>query len=348
MTNKKIKVLIVDDSAISRDIIARGLSTDPEIEITGKAANAFAARDLIELKKPDVITLDIEMPKMNGLEFLKRLMAQYPVPVVMVSSYTESGSKATIEALNHGAVDFVLKPSVTTGSTLVDMIGELISKVKMASKAHVGIIKSPQKMSFNEVKPLTGTASNKIIVLGASTGGVEAISHILPELPANLPGIVIAQHMPAIFTRLFAERVDQTAAITIKEAEDGEKILDGTAYIAPGGLQTRIIKRGSMYTLSIKEDDTGLFHKPSVDVLFHSAAEQAAKNALGIILTGMGADGAKGLLAMRKKGARTLGQDENSSIVFGMPYEAHRLGAVERLVSLQNMAHAIIGSVNTL
>ncbi len=344
---KKIKVLIVDDSALVRNILEKGLSTDPEIEVVGKAHDAFIARDKIVFKKPDVITLDVEMPRMDGVEFLKRLMPQYPVPVVMVSAMTGPGASVTLDALESGAIDYVLKPSKQLKTDLNKMMHELKQKVKMASKVDVSHWRKQQKATVKKTKILAGS-TEKVIVIGASTGGTVAIKNILEQFPRDIPGTVIVQHMPPVFTRLYAERLDKELKVSVKEAEDGDRIITGQILIAPGALQTTIIRSGGNYIVRCLQGENVNGLCPSVDVIFDSAAEHIGPNAIGVLLTGMGKDGAKGLLKMKNADAKTIAQDEKSSIVFGMPKEAYLIGAVNRLHPLNNIPGQIISYVNEI
>ncbi len=340
---KKIRVLVVDDSALVRDILDKGLSADPEIEVVGRAMDVYMARDKIVFLKPDVITLDVEMPKMDGVEFLKRLMPQYPLPVVMVSSMTREGSRVTLDALAAGAVDFVLKPGVNIGTGLKEMIHELTEKVKIAAFADVSkwkgepIVESPGRQYQ---KVLEG-GTDKVIGIGASTGGTIALTKIINAFPTNIPGTVVVQHMPPVFTKLFAESLNKSSRVEVAEAVDGDRIITGRVLIAPGGFQCEIKRSGGQYKVHCYEAEKVNGHIPSVDVLFYSIADHVGANAIGVILTGMGRDGADGMLAMRKAGARTIAQDEASSIVFGMPKEAFKNGAAEKQVNLSDIPAAV-------
>jgi two-component system chemotaxis response regulator CheB len=346
---KKIKVLIVDDSAVIRDILERGLGRDPALEVVGKAGDVYVARDKIVFKKPDVVTLDVEMPGMDGLEFLKRLMPQYPVPVVMVSAMTEPGAAITLEALAHGAVDFVLKPSRRTETSVAEMVAELVGKIKAAAGVDVsrfrkyvsrGVPAAASKVLVN--------STDKVIAIGASTGGTVAIASILRALPSDVPGTIVVQHMPPGFTAQFAASLDAELTLSVKEAADGDRLVTGQVLIAPGGPQARLERSGGVYVVRCAPGEKVNGHSPSVDVLFDSAAAQAGSNAVGVLLTGMGRDGAEGLLRMRVAGARTIAQDEASSIVFGMPKEAYALGAVDRLHGLDDIPAAIVDAVNDM
>ncbi len=342
---KKIKVLVIDDSALAREIISKGLSQDQEIDVVGTAMDVYVARDKIVFKKPDVLTLDIEMPKMDGIEFLKRLMPQYPIPVVIVSSISSQGAKATLEALEYGAVDYILKPGKKFGKGLNEMMKELIEKIKVASKADVSVWKNailPQVYNNEMSKEILARTTNKIIAIGASTGGTVAITKIVESFSKDMPGTVIVQHMPPGFTMMFADKLNQISKVEVKEAEDGDKIIKGRVLIAPGDHQMRVIKSGGQYLVKCMKEGKVNGHCPSVDVLFNSVAENVGQNAIGVILTGMGRDGASSMLKMRKAGARTIAQDKKSSIIFGMPKEAYACGGAEKLVNLNNIPEYII------
>lgn len=338
--SKKIRVLVVDDSLVFRETVARGLAKDKGIEVVGTAANPFEARDKIIELQPDAMTLDVEMPRMNGIEFLRRLMPQYPLPVVVVSAISDS----VFEALDAGAVDFVTKPDVRLQRGIEGFINELIIKVKIASMAKVGHMKKEY-----EGNRLAGGMNAKghstIIAIGASTGGTEAIYEVIRAFPRNMPGIVITQHMPPVFTRMFAQRLNNSCAMEVKEAEDGDVIEEGRVLIAPGEYHMRINKKGPKFIVECFKGEKVNGHCPSVDVLFNSAAEKVGGAAIGVILTGMGYDGAKGLLRMKQKGAITIGQDEQSSVVYGMPKVAYDIGAVYKQVSLKNIAQVIYSIV---
>lgn len=339
---KRIKVLIVDDSALVRNILHQGLSADPSIEVVGTAPDVYVARNLIISLRPDVLTLDIEMPKMDGIEFLRRLMPQFPIPVVVVSSLTQKGKEITIQALEAGAVDFVPKPTTDVARGLAGMMLELRTKVKIASNANVSHWKnkrfeqSATQQSF--ASKALSESTDKVIAIGASTGGTEAIKKVINDLPPNTPGIVIVQHMPAGFTKTFADRLNDTALMQVKEAENGDRVVQGRILIAPGDFHMKVVRRGGYYLVELNSEEKVSGHRPSVDVLFDSVATHVGRNAYGVILTGMGSDGAKGLRAMRDAGARTLGQDEASCVVYGMPKVAFDLGGVEKQVHLDRMA----------
>lgn len=339
-----VKVLIVDDSAVARDILKKGLSVIPDIAVVGTAEGAYVARDKIVELEPDVMTLDIEMPKMNGIDFLTKLMPQYPLPVIIVSSMAESNAAATLRAMEAGAVDYVLKPSVHFNFKLADMIVELGEKIKIAAKIDVSewknkrIEKTSNKVYSNTIK----LNKNIVIVIGASTGGTDALRKVITALPASIPGIVVVQHMPPVFTKLFADKLNEIARVTVKEAQDGDPVLPGQVLIAPGGIHTVLSGKPGTYKVLLRNSDKVNGHKPSVDVLFHSAAVHCCPNALGVVLTGMGHDGAKGLLEMRQAGARTFAQDEASSVVFGMPKEAFINGGAEKLIPLDRSVDVIM------
>ncbi|NLM59572.1 MAG: chemotaxis response regulator protein-glutamate methylesterase [Clostridium sp.] len=327
---RKIKVLIVDDSLLFRETLARKISQDSAIEVVGTASDPYSARDKIIELHPDVMTLDVEMPRMNGIEFLRRLIPQYPLPVVVVSSVSEN----VFDALKAGAVDFVTKPDMSNSRGIETFINELIIKIKIASTAKVGQRKNESILTNSGINTSRGS-SNRIIAIGASTGGTEAIFNIIKYFPKDMPGIVVVQHMPPVFTRLYAQRLDSSCPMEVKEAVNGDMVLPGRVLIAPGDYHMKLKKRDGNYFVECAKGQRVNGHCPSVDVLFNSVAEVAGRNAIGIILTGMGSDGAKGLLAMRNKGARTLGQDEKSSVVYGMPKVAFDIGAVEKQASLE-------------
>ena len=343
--NRKVRVLIVDDSAMVRKILSDGLSTDQGIEVIGTAADVFIARDKIVKFKPDVLTLDVEMPKMDGVEFLRRLMPQFPVPVVMVSSLTVKGKKITMDALEAGAVDFVSKPTTDVARGLEGMLSELRTKVKIASCSNVSHWKN-KRVSRAKTTVSGGALSestDKVIVIGASTGGTEAIREVIERFPRNTPGVVIVQHMPGGFTKVFSERMNSLCQMEVKEAENDDRVLQGRVLIAPGGdRQMRIVRSGGVYRIKLESGEKVCGHRPSVEVLMQSAAKSVGGNAVGVMLTGMGHDGADGMVAMRKSGARTMAQDEASCVVYGMPKEAYDRGGAEVLVPLGNIASKVI------
>lgn len=329
---RKIRVLVVDDSLVFRETLARELAKDPSIEVVATASDSYSARDRILEYEPDVMTLDVEMPRMTGIEFLRRLIPQYPIPVVVVSAISEN----VFEALNAGAVDFVTKPDAKSGRGIEAFISETIVKIKIASTAKVAATKRTTDAIPAAGK--TGRAKrNCVIAIGASTGGTEALATILKEFSPQMPGTVIVQHMPAVFTAMFADRLNHACLMEVKEAKTGDLVLPGRILIAPGDYHMRVKRADNGYKVECFRGDKVNGHCPSVDVLFDSVAREVGSNAIGVILTGMGYDGAKGLLAMRKSGARTIGQDEATSVVYGMPRVAFDLGAVERQSPLQRI-----------
>ena len=354
--NNKIKVLIVDDSAVVRKILSSALSKHQDIEIVGTAPDPFIARNKIIQLKPDVLTLDVEMPRMDGITFLRKLMTHYPIPTVMVSSLTQEGCDATLKALEVGAIDFVAKPTSRLGSDVGDVIDELYTKIKQASKAKVRALHNPAVNTNNNGTPDNGQKSrpdytvfkgtHKIILIGASTGGTEALKEVLTKMPPDSPAIAVVQHMPEMFTKAFAERLDSLCAINVKEGKHGDSLIPGQAIIAPGNYHMGIKKCGAMYKVEMDQKPPIHHQRPAVDVLFNSAAKYIGPNAIGVIMTGMGDDGATGLLKMKESGARTIAQDEDSCVVFGMPKEAIKLGAAEKIVSLHNIPNSIISFIN--
>lgn len=334
---EKIRVLCVDDSALIRGLMREIINSQPDMEVVAVAPDPLVARDLIKRHHPDVLTLDVEMPRMDGLDFLERLMRLRPMPVLMVSSLTAAGSEITLRALELGAVDFLQKPAMGIRSGLIEYSAVIGEKVRAAARSRPKRIRASERMPARALEPVM-VSSEKLVALGASTGGPEAIRRVLEPLPANSPAILIAQHMPAGFTRSFAERLDRLCRIRVKEAEAGERILPGHAYIAPGDCHLKLKRSGANYVAQLDRGPPVNRHRPSVDVLFQSTAEQAGRNAIGVLLTGMGKDGAPGLLAMRNAGAPTLAQDEATSLVFGMPREAIALGAATEVVALDDMA----------
>ncbi|MBC7765615.1 MAG: chemotaxis response regulator protein-glutamate methylesterase [Hyphomonadaceae bacterium] len=331
-----IKVLVVDDSMLFREMISREISKDASIEVVGTAADPYMARDQILKLNPHVLILDVEMPKMSGIEFLQQLMPQHPLPVVVISS---AGGNV-FAAINAGAVDFVSKPNMDTNSDLDVFLRELIIKVKIASIAKVGHLKKSiytPDLKVNN-KALT---KEKIIAIGASTGGTEAILQIIEALPNEMPGIVIVQHMPPVFTRMYAERLNNACRLLVKEAEDGDEITRGKVLIAAGDFQMKVVQTVNGYAVSCHKDQKVNGHCPSIDVLFDSVANTCKENAIGVILTGMGADGAKGLLHMKDNGAETIGQDEKTSVVYGMPKVAYDIGAVMKQAPLEKIPELI-------
>jgi two-component system, chemotaxis family, protein-glutamate methylesterase/glutaminase len=340
----KIKVLIVDDSAIVRKIFSEELSKYSDIEVVGVAPDPYVARDKIVSLKPDVITLDIEMPRMDGLTFLKKLMKYFPIPTIIVSSLTPKGGKLTLEAMDIGAVDVIGKPG--SSYSVGDMSAQLVEKIRAASRVNIRRREATDDtgVSSEPIRALSQT-TNKIIAIGASTGGTEALKKVLTKMPPNSPGIVIVQHMPANFTTAFAARLNDTCQIDVKEAADNDSVTPGTALLAPGNFHMILRRSGARYYVEVKTGPMVHHQRPAVDVLFKSTAKYAGANAIGVILTGMGADGAEGLLEMKKAGASTIAQDEKSCVVFGMPKEAIKLGGVDKIVSLEMIPSEIIKMV---
>ncbi len=332
---KKIKVLIVDDSVVFREILSKELSADKGIEVVATARDPYDARDKILKHHPDVMILDIEMPRMNGLEFLQKLLPQYNMRVIV----TSSADYRVFDALNAGAVDFVPKPGADTGNNMKGYINELIIKIKTASVAK--LLHSDKKLKITPEHNTSSFAKDKIIAIGASTGGTEAIIRVLKVFSDDIPGIVITQHMPPVFTDMYAQRLDKLLPLEVKEAKDGDTVQAGRVLIAPGDQHMTIKKIGPVYKVRCSKGEKVNGHCPSVDVLFNSVAKEAGKNAIGVILTGMGNDGAKGLLEMRKQGARTIGQNEASCVVYGMPKVAYSIGAVEREADIGNIGHIV-------
>lgn len=330
---KPIRVLVVDDSVMFRNLLVKGLDADPNIEVVAQAEDAYAARDAIIKYKPDVMTLDVELPKMNGIDFLKKLMPQYPLPVVMISSLNDK----VFDALDAGAVDFVNKPNNLNRAQLNDFLAqELATKIKIASTAKVGKLKRVDTSSISG--HISVSSADRIVAIGASTGGTEAIFEVVKQFKRDIPGVVIVQHMPPGFTKMYADRLNNQCEVAVKEAVTGDKVLQGQVLIAPGDRHMRLVKVGGMYQVECKGTDRVNGHCPSVEVLFNSVAKVAGKNAVGVILTGMGGDGAKGLLEMRNAGAQTIGQDEASCVVYGMPKVAYDIGAVQYRMPLTQIA----------
>lgn len=346
----KVRVLVVDDSALMREVLVEVLSKDPAIEVVGTAPDPYVARDKIKRLNPDVLTLDIEMPRMDGLTFLDKLMRGHPMPVLIVSSLAEDACETTLRALELGAVDYVTKPRLDVRVGTVQHADEIVSKVKMAAAAHVRSRMLPQmapasagpERRIPAQYPAHFRATHKVVAVGASTGGTEALVRLLSSLPADSPGLVIVQHMPAGFTRSFAARLNSLSRMSVKEAEDRDPVLPGHALLAPGDFQMAVERNGAQTAVRVYPGAPVNRHRPSVDVLFHSCAETLGHNAIGVILTGMGADGARGMLAMRQAGAHTVAQDETSCVVFGMPREAIALGGAEEVAALDDMAPAVL------
>ncbi|WP_163648844.1 chemotaxis response regulator protein-glutamate methylesterase [Modicisalibacter sp. 'Wilcox'] len=342
MSAPKIKVLCVDDSALIRDLMTEIINSHDDMEVVATAPDPLVARDLIKRTNPDVLTLDVEMPRMDGIDFLERLMRLRPMPVLMVSSLTQAGSEVTLKALELGAVDFIAKPQLGIRSGMLEYSEMIADKLRAAARSR------PRAAPRRDAPRATPTvrapliSSEKLIIIGASTGGTEAIRQVLEPLPANSPAILITQHMPGGFTRSFAERLDRLCRIQVKEAEEGERVLPGHAYIAPGDRHLKLARSGANYVVRLDDGEPVNRHRPSVDVLFHSAAVNAGRNAVGALLTGMGRDGAAGLLEMRQAGAHTLAQSEETCVVYGMPREAVALGAAVDVIDLDQVASRIM------
>ncbi|HEY0744750.1 MAG TPA: chemotaxis response regulator protein-glutamate methylesterase [Chryseosolibacter sp.] len=348
MSRKKIRVLIVDDSAVVRQTLAHILESDPEVKVLATASDPFIAAQKISHELPDVITLDVEMPRMDGITFLKKIMSQHPIPVVIISSLTAKGTETAIHALELGAID-VLKKPVWNRDYLSDAELRIIEVVKAASKA---VIKRKAGLVLRHAvadKPAQNFSmirtTEKIVVVGASTGGTEAILQFLEAMPIDCPGIVIVQHMPESFTKSFADRLNRICKITVREAVNGESILKGQALIAPGNKHLEVKRSGARYYVEVRDGEPVNRHRPSVDVMFLSAAKYAGRNSIGIIMTGMGADGAKGMLELKIAGAQTVAQDEKTSIVFGMPKEAIKLNAVDKILPLPQIAPWVVNNL---
>lgn len=351
---KKITVLVVDDSALVRQTLCDILNSDPEIEVIGSAADPILAAERMRTVIPDVITLDVEMPRMDGLTFLQKLMSQHPIPVVMCSTLTERGNETALKALEYGAVDIITKPKMGTKQFIEESRVRICDAVKGAAAARMGPLRAMHTMK--EVspkytadvimeKPNTKAmiqTTEKVVVVGASTGGTEALRVFLEALPEDTPGIVIVQHMPENFTAAFAKRLDSICRVTVKEAQDNDTVVRGRALIAPGNHHMLLKRSGARYYVEIKDGPLVSRHRPSVDVLFRSAARYAGKNAVGVIMTGMGDDGAHGMKEMFDAGAVTIAQDEATCVVYGMPCEAVKLGGVNKIMPLQNIAHEVL------
>ncbi|MBF0486831.1 MAG: chemotaxis response regulator protein-glutamate methylesterase [Nitrospirae bacterium] len=354
----KIKVLIVDDSAIVRQTLSDILSSDPQIQVIGTAADPFAAAKKIQEELPDVITLDVEMPRMDGLTFLKKLMSQHPIPVVMCSSLTEIGSETALKAMDLGAVEIITKPRMGTKQFIEESRMTICDSVKAAASSRprrISAVRTEKmvapKLTADAVldKPTSKAmiqTTEKVVIVGASTGGTEALKVFLEEFPTNCPGIVIVQHMPEHFTAAFARRLDSICRISIKEAQDNDTVIRGHALIAPGNKHTLIKRSGARYYVEVKDGPLVSRHRPSVDVLFRSAARYAGKNVVGVIMTGMGDDGARGMLEMKEAGAITIAQDEASCVVFGMPNEAIKLGGVDKVMPLDRITREVLRLCN--
>ncbi|MDX8379101.1 MAG: chemotaxis response regulator protein-glutamate methylesterase [Gallionella sp.] len=345
MVNHKIRVLVIDDSALIRSVMKELINQEKDMECVGAAPDPLVAREMIKSLNPDVLTLDVEMPKMDGLDFLERLMRLRPMPVIMVSTLTERGSDITFKALALGAVDFVSKPKMDIARGMEEYASDITDKIRAAAQSKVrkkvaDVASVHDKLSADAILPSITrryASTEKLIIIGASTGGTEAIKEVLMRMPADVPGILIAQHMPEAFTKSFADRLNGLCKISVKEAVHNERILPGHAYIAPGHSHLLLKRSGANYMTDLNQGAPVNRHRPSVDVLFRSAANVAGANALGIILTGMGKDGARGLLEMRQAGAYTVAQDEESCVVFGMPREAIAVGGACEVMSLKNI-----------
>ncbi len=347
---KDIRVLIVDDSAVVREIFSKELSAIKGIKVIGTAPDPYVARDKIVELKPDVLTLDVEMPRMDGLTFLKKLMKFYPIPVIIVSSLTSKGGKMAMDALSLGAVEVMSKPSAAY--SVGDMSAQLADKIKAAACVDIrstNFVERTENITEQKTAILSSSLSattNKIIAMGASTGGTEAIKTVLTSMPHNAPGILIVQHMPALFTAAFSERLNGLCKINVKEAKDGDSVVNGLALIAPGNYHMLLRRSGARYYVQVKTGPMIHHQRPAADVLFKSVSRAAGANAVGIILTGMGADGARGLLTMKKAGAGTIAQNEKTCVVFGMPKEAIKLGAADKIVDLKAVAQTSLGMFN--
>lgn len=334
-----IKVLVIDDSAVVRQILSAELARDNQIEVVGTAPDPYVARDKIVALKPDVLTLDIEMPRMDGITFLRKLMKHYPLPVIVVSSLTAKGGELALEAIEAGALDVMCKPGAAY--TVSDMSVELADKIKAAAIADLSKKRSSHKKQTVALSSLTRT-TNKVVAIGASTGGTQALQEVLTCLPVNSPGTIIVQHMPEHFTRSFADRLNELSAIEVKEAQNGDSVVPGKALISPGNKHMLLQRSGARYFVQVKDGPLVSRHRPSVEVMFNSVARYAGRNAIGVMLTGMGGDGAHAMLEMKNKGAATIAQSESSCVVFGMPREAIKLGAVDHVEDLAKIASRIL------
>lgn len=340
----KIKVLIVDDSALVRQLLTEIFSRERDMTVVGAAPNPLVAREMIRATDPDVLTLDIEMPQMDGLDFLERLMRLRPMPVVMVSTLTDRGSEATLRALELGAIDFVSKPKLGIAQGIGDYADEIVAKVRVAARAR-GLRARPVRPVAPQPLPQLGNrrlSTEKLIFIGASTGGTEAVREVLERMPADSPAVLITQHMPPGFTKTFAARLDSLCRLHVSEAVDGERVLPGHAYVAPGGRHLKLVRSGANYVAALDDGEPVNRHKPSVEVLFHSAAELCGPNAIGVMLTGMGRDGALAMRRMKDAGAWNVAQDEASCVVFGMPKEAIAAGAVDEILPVQDIAGRLL------
>ena len=343
---QRIRVLIVDDSALIRGMLSEFINRQPDMLVVGAAPDPIAARDMIRNLNPDVLTLDVEMPRMDGIDFLEKLMRLRPMPVVMVSTMTQQGADTTLRALELGAVDFVAKPKLDVSKGMQASANEIVEKVRLAASAHVRRQAAPSASLSTPVLALGSRASTeKLLIIGASTGGTEAIKEVLMPMPPDAPGILVTQHMPPGFTKSFAQRLDGLCKISVKEAEDNERILPGHAYIAPGDFHLLVRKSGANYVTALSSDAPVNRHRPSVEVLFRSAAQCVGSNAIGIMLTGMGKDGASAMLEMKRAGAFTVAQDEATCVVFGMPKEAIAAGGVDEILPLGAIAGRVLAAL---
>jgi len=358
MAEQRIKVMIVDDSALVRQVISQALMADAGIEVIGTAADPIFALQKMNAQWPDVLVVDIEMPRMDGITFLKKVMAEHPTPVVVCSSLAEKGAQATFEALSAGAVSIITKPKVGLKNFLEDASNDIVQAVRSAARANMRAVRTTAApATFSGFRPkltadvMLSSANNaalvktteQVVAIGTSTGGTQALEIVLSKLPATAPGIVVVQHMPEKFTAMFAERLNNLCQIEVREAKNGDRVMPGRALIAPGGRHMMLKRNGAQYVVEVVDGPLVNRHKPSVDVLFRSVAKFAGANALGIIMTGMGDDGARGMKEMHATGARTIAQDEASCVVFGMPKEAIKLGAVDQVIALEQIPQAIVG-----
>jgi two-component system chemotaxis response regulator CheB len=347
-----IKVLVVDDSALVRSLLAEIIRTTPDLTLVGAAPDAYVARDMVKEFSPDVITLDIEMPRMDGLAFLEKLMHARPTPVLMISTLTEAGAEATLRALELGAVDFIPKPKLGISSGIREYAELIVEKIRAAAGVRVNAIvhkKQPDIVAGQKIAtPDRLQSTEKIIAIGASTGGTEAIRELLMQLPAAVPGIVMTQHMPAGFTRTFAERLDKSTRLHVIEAKGGERILPGHAFLAPGGHHLIVVRSGADYLVKLSDAEPVHRHRPAVDVMMESVALAGGKNVLGVLLTGMGKDGARGMLDIRNHGGYTIAQDEASCVVYGMPKEAVAMGGVDQTLSLDKIGVALLEKIKVM
>ncbi len=347
-----IKVLVVDDSALVRSLLAEIIRDTPDMTLVGAAPDAYVARDMVNQLVPDVITLDIEMPRMDGLAFLEKLMAARPTPVVMISTLTEEGADATLRALELGAVDFIPKPKLGVTSGIREYAEIIVEKIRAAAGVRIKPIAKKYRPEITSEQKLQTSSSlqstEKIIAIGASTGGTEAIKDLLVQLPAAVPGIVMTQHMPPGFTRTYAERLNKTTRLHVVEAKGGERILPGHAFLAPGGYHLVVVRSGADYRVKLSDAEPVHRHRPAVDVMMESVADVGGKNVIGVLLTGMGKDGAKGMLDIRNRGGYTIAQDEASCVVYGMPKEAVAVGGVDQVVTLDKMGQVLLDKIKAL